>query len=104
MSDDTLKRPGKKYEPARAEPRLCEKCGKPFAPRLKDLQRGYGKRCSRSCATRISRASSARFWDKVDKNGPIPLHRPELGACWLWTAHIATSGYGRLGGGGRAGG
>lgn len=27
-----------------------------------------------------------RFWAKVDKNGPIPERRPELGPCWLWTA------------------
>lgn len=26
-----------------------------------------------------------RFWPKVDKNGPVPSHRPELGRCWLWT-------------------
>jgi hypothetical protein len=35
-----------------------------------------------------------RFWSKVDKNGPIPAHRPELGPCWLWTARISTGGYG----------
>lgn len=28
----------------------------------------------------------SRFWAKVDKNGPIPPHRPELGQCWVWTA------------------
>ena len=27
-----------------------------------------------------------RFWSKVDKNGPIPSHRPELGPCWIWIA------------------
>ncbi len=27
-----------------------------------------------------------RFWDKVDKSGPTPLHCPELGPCWTWTA------------------
>lgn len=27
-----------------------------------------------------------RFWEKVDKNGPTPEHRPELGPCWVWTA------------------
>lgn len=27
-----------------------------------------------------------RFWSKVDKNGPVPPHAPELGKCWLWTA------------------
>lgn len=28
----------------------------------------------------------AQFWAKVDKNGPIPEHRPDLGPCWIWTA------------------
>jgi len=27
-----------------------------------------------------------RFWVKVDKNGPIPACRPELGPCWIWKA------------------
>jgi hypothetical protein len=26
-----------------------------------------------------------RFWSRVDKNGPIPIHRPELGPCWVFT-------------------
>lgn len=25
-----------------------------------------------------------RFWTKVDKAGPIPAARPDLGPCWLW--------------------
>lgn len=25
-----------------------------------------------------------RFWAKVNKNGPIPKHRPWLGHCWEW--------------------
>jgi hypothetical protein len=29
-----------------------------------------------------------RFWAKVDKNGPLPEGRPELGPCWLWTAAL----------------
>ena len=37
-----------------------------------------------------------RFWDRVDKNGPIPKHRPELGPCWIWTAGKTSSGYGAL--------
>lgn len=36
-----------------------------------------------------------RFWSKVDKNGPVPAHRPELGRCWLWIAGT-TKGYGRF--------
>lgn len=26
-----------------------------------------------------------RFWEKVDKNGPLPKELPEIGPCWLWT-------------------
>lgn len=25
-----------------------------------------------------------RFWKKVNKNGPIPEKKPELGNCWVW--------------------
>lgn len=28
-------------------------------------------------------ALPARFWKKVNKNGPVPSLRPELGPCWL---------------------
>lgn len=32
----------------------------------------------------------ARFWTKVDRNGPVV--RSELGACWLWLAATAKNG------------
>jgi hypothetical protein len=35
-----------------------------------------------------------RFWDKVDKNGPIPVHCPELGNCWVWKRAKNEHGYG----------
>lgn len=35
-----------------------------------------------------------RFWSKVDKNGPVPETRPDLGRCWIWTDSIAHDGYG----------
>ena len=38
---------------------------------------------------------TTRFWTKVDRNGPIPSHRPELGRCWVWLSTIA-KGYGRI--------
>lgn len=41
----------------------------------------------------------ARFWAKVDKNGPVPAHRPELGPCWIWTGYVSTGkdgGYGQF--------
>lgn len=34
-----------------------------------------------------------QFWANVDKNGPVPVQRPELGPCWLWKAG-RTNGYG----------
>jgi hypothetical protein len=38
-----------------------------------------------------------RFWVKVDKSGPVPPARPDLGPCWLWTAKINQYGYGDFG-------
>lgn len=35
------------------------------------------------------------FWQRVNKQGPVPEHRPELGPCWLWTGHKDRHGYGR---------
>lgn len=35
-----------------------------------------------------------RFWDQVDKNGPIL--REDLGPCWPWTGRQLPSGYGRV--------
>ena len=40
------------------------------------------------------RPLAERFWEKVDKNGPIPPHRPLLGPCWVWTGSVLTCGYG----------
>lgn len=36
----------------------------------------------------------ARFWSKVNKNGPVPERTPELGPCWVWTGWTIESGYG----------
>lgn len=35
------------------------------------------------------------FWNKVNKDGSIPLHCPELGACWEWKASLI-NGYGQV--------
>lgn len=39
---------------------------------------------------------SERFWPKVDKNGPVPAHDPDLGPCWIWTAAKNPAGYGHI--------
>lgn len=35
-----------------------------------------------------------RFFAKVDKRGPVPPDRPDLGACWAWTGRKNHAGYG----------
>ena len=35
-----------------------------------------------------------RLWSQIDKDGPIPAHRPELGPCWVWTGQLNNKGYG----------
>lgn len=35
-----------------------------------------------------------RFWSKVNKDGPIPAYRPDLGPCWLYTGNTPKLGYG----------
>lgn len=39
-----------------------------------------------------------RFWSKVDKAGPVPEHRPDLGPCWIWTKGKSAKigGYGQF--------
>jgi hypothetical protein len=40
-------------------------------------------------AERILGDDRARFWSKVDRSGPIPKERPELGQCWQWRGTVA---------------
>jgi hypothetical protein len=72
--------------------RTCEVCGTKFMATAWDVSRGYGRACSRKCGGVIRRGArltlEERFWRYVDKNGPIPPHRPELGPCWLWTGAL----------------
>lgn len=38
-----------------------------------------------------------RFESKVDRHGPVPPHRPELGPCHVWTGQISKkTGYGLI--------
>jgi hypothetical protein len=38
----------------------------------------------------------ARLQRRIDKNGPVPSHRPDLGPCWLWTGYRYPTGYGKF--------
>jgi hypothetical protein len=37
-----------------------------------------------------------RFFEKVNRLGPIPAYRPDLGPCWSWTASTDSKGYGQI--------
>ncbi len=43
----------------------------------------------------------ARFWVKVNKDGPLPTWAPFLGPCWLWTGGHIGGGYGQFNPGSR---
>jgi hypothetical protein len=44
---------------------------------------------------------AAAFWAKVDLNGPIPAHQPDLGPCWIWKGAHHPDGRGSFGWGNR---
>jgi hypothetical protein len=41
-------------------------------------------------------ALEERLLAKINKNGPLPEQRPELGPCWVWTGAKQGSGYGKV--------
>lgn len=43
----------------------------------------------------MAKTTAERFWAKVNKDGLVPAHRPELGPCWEWTGAL-NEGYGRF--------
>ena len=40
------------------------------------------------------KSNEERFWQKVNKFGPVPNYQPSLGNCWLWTGATNPKGYG----------
>lgn len=56
--------------------------------------RHYMKARREGRLTTIHLTTSDRFWAKVDTRGFVSDHRPDLGACWIWTAAHYWDGYG----------
>ena len=42
------------------------------------------------------RGPEAQFAAYVDKDGPVPECRPELGPCWVWEKRLSKNGYAYL--------
>ena len=43
---------------------------------------------------KVTRTTDERFWEKVDKFGPVPEFAPQLGRCWIWVGAAQRYGYG----------
>ncbi len=72
----------------------CEHCGKSFLAKQSEIDKGRGRFCGNDCYHTASRVPIAdRFWSHVNKDGPIPEHRPDLGPCWIWLGGV-NNGYG----------
>ncbi len=77
--------------------RTCIGCGGLFLAQPNRVARGGANYCGKECLlTARFIAAEDRFWDKVNKNGPIPSYRPDLGSCWLWLASCRPNGYGQF--------
>ncbi len=86
---------------------LCEYCKEPFVKLRPNRPQWF---CSQVCAGADRRRRPPRIsvydrlFSKVNKDGPIPVGRPELGPCWIWMGGCTSGGYGQLRVGGRADG
>lgn len=77
---------------------ICAGCGRSDKPIYKSrvCRPCYRKRMKDPTRKRRSQLTvEERFREKIDKNGPPPYERLDLGPCWLWTAGINKgTGYG----------
>lgn len=72
----------------------CEACGAVITRTMGRSAKQWASRrfCNVVCKADFYRRDELdRFWEHVNKNGPI---HPELGRCWLWTGEPHHSGYG----------
>lgn len=75
---------------------VCD-CGVRKTVSINDLTAGRTKSCGclrRDVLKERARTLADKFWEKVNKDGPIPAYRPDFDPCWLWTAAVNANGYG----------
>jgi hypothetical protein len=72
--------------------KICLRCGIEFF-QVRSGNKAWEKRkfCTIECFNTINQ--DQKIWSKVNKNGPIPNDRPELGNCWNWMASTTEAGY-----------
>jgi hypothetical protein len=82
--------------------RVCAHCGVGFLIATWITRRRAALYCGRDCYyAGKARSMAERLWAKVDRDGPIPPHCPELGPCWVCTSKTTSQGYGRVNRGAR---
>jgi len=70
-------------------------CPRPLA--LRPLRIPYAivaERAGATSHTATMKTTAERFWEKVNKDGPIPPHMPHLGKCWVWIGALSRGDYG----------
>lgn len=73
----------------------CNQCGIAFTRPRRDFRNRHVY-CSRACRALAGIVPlEERFWSRVDKDGPLPSHCPDLGPCWTWTGSFRGP-YGRI--------
>lgn len=79
----------------------CANCGEPVRRLAWELRSGRAVFCGKACADHTvgsaiaeqwQRSFQDRFWQRVDKAGPV-IYR-EIGPCWIWTGQRNNYGYG----------
>lgn len=84
----------RRYEP-QGKTCLHEDCDE--KPKRRGLCEKHAKRLVNHGETTEPR--ERRFWAKVNKYGPLPELRPDLGPCWIYTGYVdPDTGYGQYGG------
>ncbi len=64
--------------------------------------KGLHRRFYGSHAWTVNHYVNKRFLEKINRSGPIPKHRPELGPCWVYVGSIHSAGYGQISDRGRS--
>lgn len=89
---------GDPLHPTRRYERQSDSCsheGCVRKPKRRGLCEMHAKRDEKHGETTDPRKRN--FWLQVNKDGPIPPDRPDLGPCWVWTAHVNKGvGYGQF--------
>lgn len=91
FGDPLAKRYG--LPPARCKAEDCDKPGNEGHGWCVKHYRRFWRHGDAAATSRIVGDDLARFESYIDKTGPVPAHRPNLGPCHVWTSALSPDGY-----------